>query len=94
VRLIEPRDHVPRDAVRSRHPDQETSLHDDANGPEGRPQVGYSDASPDRTAASAQDGVISIEFMYAKGLAPLFDKVIPTMTHEFMMSSATPNAAP
>jgi hypothetical protein len=41
-----------------------------------------------------QDSVVSIEFMYAKGLAPLLDKVIPTMTHEFMMSSATPNAAP
>ena len=30
----------------------------------------------------SHDIIVSIEFIYPKELAPLFDKVIPTMTHE------------
>jgi len=30
-----------------------------------------------------EDSIVSMEFEYRKELAPLFDKVIPTMTHEF-----------
>jgi hypothetical protein len=38
----------------------------------------------------ADDSVVSMEFMYQKELAPLFDKVIPTMTHEFVYTSTAP----
>ena len=38
----------------------------------------------------SDDSVVSLEFIYPKELAPLFDKLIPTMTHEFAFSSASP----
>jgi hypothetical protein len=41
-----------------------------------------------------EDSVVSMEFMYAKELAPLFDKLIPTMTHELMISSVAPKIEP
>jgi hypothetical protein len=34
-----------------------------------------------------EDSIVSIEFMYAKELAPLFDNLIPKMTHELTMNS-------
>jgi hypothetical protein len=40
------------------------------------------------------DSVVSMEFMYAKEFAPLFDKLIPTMTHELMMSNVAPKIEP
>jgi len=42
----------------------------------------------------ADDSVVSLEFMYPKELAPLFDKVIPTMTHEFVYTSTAPKIEP
>jgi hypothetical protein len=36
------------------------------------------------------DSVVAIEFSYPKTLAALFDKLIPTMTKQFVFSSATP----
>ena len=33
-----------------------------------------------------EDSIVSIEFMYAKELAPLFDNLIPKMTYELTMS--------
>ena len=38
----------------------------------------------------AEDSIVSREFMYPKELAPLFDKVIPTMTHELAFTSTAP----
>ena len=38
----------------------------------------------------SDDSVVSLEFIYPKELAPLFDKLIPTMTNEFAFSSASP----
>jgi hypothetical protein len=39
----------------------------------------------------AEDSVVSIEFMYSKDLAPLFDKLIPTMTHELAFTPTSPS---
>ena len=41
-----------------------------------------------------EDSMVSIEFMYTKELAPLFDKIIPTMTRELMMSKVAPRIEP
>jgi len=41
----------------------------------------------------SDDSVVTMEFTYGKELAPLFDKVIPTMTHEFSFSSTAPAIA-
>jgi hypothetical protein len=41
-----------------------------------------------------EDSVVSMEFMYGKELAPLFDKLIPVMTREFMMSNVAPKLEP
>ena len=41
----------------------------------------------------SDDSVVTMEFAYGKELAPLFDKLIPTMTHEFSFSSTTPTIA-
>jgi hypothetical protein len=41
-----------------------------------------------------EDSIVSIEFRYPKELAPLLDKLIPTMTHEFAFSNATPKIDP
>jgi hypothetical protein len=38
----------------------------------------------------SDDSVVSLEFIYPKELAPLFDKLIPTMTHEFAFTSPSP----
>jgi TIR domain-containing protein len=38
----------------------------------------------------SDDSVVSLEFFYPKELAPLFDKLIPRMTHEFSFSSTSP----
>jgi hypothetical protein len=38
----------------------------------------------------SDDSVVSLEFLYPKDLAPLFDKLIPRMTHEFSFSSTSP----
>jgi TIR domain-containing protein len=40
----------------------------------------------------SDDSVVSLEFIYAKELAPLFDKLIPRMTHEFSFSSTSPKS--
>jgi hypothetical protein len=34
-----------------------------------------------------QNSLVSIEFMYAKEFAPLFDNLIPKMTHDLTMSN-------
>jgi hypothetical protein len=38
----------------------------------------------------SDDSVVSLEFKYPKELASLFEKLIPTMTHEFAFTSAIP----
>jgi hypothetical protein len=35
-----------------------------------------------------------MEFIYPKELAPLFDKLIPTMTHELAFTSVSPKIDP
>ena len=42
----------------------------------------------------SDDSVVSMEFTYPKELAPLFDKLIPTMRHELVFTSAAPKIAP
>lgn len=42
----------------------------------------------------SDDSVISMEFMYGKELAPLFDKLIDKMTHDFAFSSLAPKIDP
>ena len=40
------------------------------------------------------DSVVSMEFVYPRELAPLFDKLIPTMTTEFAYSATSPKLVP
>ena len=40
----------------------------------------------------SDDSVVSLEFIYPKELAALFEKLIPTMTHEFAFTAASPKA--
>jgi hypothetical protein len=42
----------------------------------------------------SEDSVVSMEFIYPKELAPLFDKLIPTMTHELAFTSVSPKIDP
>ena len=42
----------------------------------------------------SEDSVVSMEFTYGKEFAPLFDKLIPMMTHELMMSNVAPKVEP
>jgi TIR domain len=42
----------------------------------------------------SDDSVVSMEFTYGKELAPLFDKLIDRMTHEFTFSSVAPKIDP
>jgi hypothetical protein len=40
-----------------------------------------------------QDSVVSIEFIFPKDLAPLYDKLIPAMTQELSFTETSPNAS-